>query len=98
MTPRTWRDRAACRTADPDLFFPVSAASHAQADTARARAVCASCPVRSRCLDFALTTRQAHGIWGGRTPEERSSMMTAPLQTPGAPKGPARRRDADRGA
>ena len=80
----SWGDLAACRTADPDLFFPVSAKGRARSDIARALAVCASCPARSRCLDFALTTRQADGIWGGRTAEERHDMLGRPHQAPGA--------------
>jgi WhiB family redox-sensing transcriptional regulator len=66
-----WRDLAACQAADPELFFPVSAAGAALAEIARAKAVCASCAVRSRCLDFALRTHQSHGIWGGLDEQER---------------------------
>ena len=84
MISRNWWDLAACQTADPDLFFPISAKGRAQVDIARARAVCASCPVRSRCLDFALATRQADGIWGGRTAEERHEMLGRPRQAPDA--------------
>ena len=84
MISSNWRALAACRTADPDLFFPISAKGRAQADIARARGVCASCPVRTRCLDFALITRQADGIWGGRTVEERHQMLKQPHQAPGA--------------
>ena len=78
MIPSNWRALAACRTADPELFFPISAKGRAHADIARAQAVCASCPVRARCLDFALTMRQADGIWGGRTAEERRDMLGRP--------------------
>ena len=66
-----WWRAAACRTADPDLFFPVSSAGPGREDVARAKAVCASCGVRRQCLQFALATRQAHGVWGGTTEEER---------------------------
>jgi WhiB family redox-sensing transcriptional regulator len=33
--------------------------------------ICAGCPVRIQCLDFALTHDQTHGIWGGTTAEDR---------------------------
>lgn len=35
--------------------------------------VCARCPVRRRCLDFAMAApqRRDHGIWGGTMPGER---------------------------
>jgi WhiB family redox-sensing transcriptional regulator len=71
---RDWRHRAACRGENPDDFFPVgsddSAATAAQ--TKRATRVCAGCPVRTDCLDFAIATRQPHGIWGGTTETERT--------------------------
>jgi WhiB family transcriptional regulator, redox-sensing transcriptional regulator len=66
-----WQPLAACGSADPDLFFPVSAAGPSQAQVAEAKAVCARCLVRSQCLDFAVQTGQTHGIWGGLTEEER---------------------------
>lgn len=66
-----WRSAAACRFADPDLFFPVSASGKSVAQATLAKAICASCPVRRECLEFALRTGQVHGIWGGLTEEER---------------------------
>ena len=36
-----------------------------------AKALCAACPVRAECLEFALETGQVHGIWGGLTAQER---------------------------
>jgi len=66
-----WWSRAACRSADPELFFPVSEAGPALAEIGRAKAVCAACDVRHECLAFALATRQPHGVWGGTRPHER---------------------------
>jgi len=71
---RDWRSAAACQSADPELFFPVSAFGQALKQVAEAKAICARCPVRRQCLAFALRTRQAHGIWGGLTEEERASI------------------------
>ena len=68
---RDWWKSAACQDADPELFFPVSAAGLGRKDVVRAKAVCASCIVRRPCLQFALATHQAHGVWGGTTEEER---------------------------
>jgi WhiB family redox-sensing transcriptional regulator len=62
----TWRQEAACRDFETDIFFPDS-----DEQAAPALAVCASCPVREQCLDFALTTNQSDGIWGGTTETER---------------------------
>lgn len=68
---RDWRTSAACRTADPELFFPVSEIGPAREDIARAKEVCYSCRVRRQCLQFALATHQIYGVWGGTTEEER---------------------------
>ena len=67
----TWRVRAACSTVDPDLFFPVGVTGPAVGQIAAAKAVCAGCSVRDECLDFAITTNQEYGIWGGTSEEER---------------------------
>jgi len=67
-----WRSAAACQSADPDLFFPVSAAGTSLGQVLTAKAICAGCWVREECLSFAVRTRQAHGVWGGLTEQERS--------------------------
>ena len=66
-----WRRLAACRDADPELFFPVSASGPSLDQITQAKEICTDCPVRRQCLVFALNTRQNHGIWGGMTEEER---------------------------
>lgn len=65
-----WRQRAACRHADPELFFPVSASGPSLEQVARAKAICAGCHVRKQCLVFALGTRQEHGVWAGMSEQE----------------------------
>ena len=70
-TTGRWEELGACRTAEPDLFFPISARGPSVTDTVRAKKICASCPVRSQCLDYAQATQQRHGIWGGLTEQER---------------------------
>jgi WhiB family transcriptional regulator, redox-sensing transcriptional regulator len=75
-----WRAMAACGSAEPDLFFPVSAADNNQLQVAEAKAICAFCLVRRECLDFAIQTRQMHGIWGGLTEEERYPAVKAHQQ------------------
>jgi len=73
-----WRLLAECRYMDPELFFPASPPSGSRQQTtanaqakAKAKEICARCPVSSECLAFALRTRQEYGIWGGLTQEER---------------------------
>lgn len=67
----TWRAAGACLTADPDLFFPIANGQVADRQIVKARRICADCQVQRQCLDFAIRTAEAHGIWGGTTPEER---------------------------
>ena len=66
----TWRDAAACRSIDPDLF-PIGTTGTALDHIAAAKAVCEACPVKAECLDFALETNQDSGVWGGASEEER---------------------------
>ncbi|MBV9094461.1 MAG: WhiB family transcriptional regulator [Streptosporangiaceae bacterium] len=66
-----WRMMGACLSADPDLFFPISAAGPALRQTEQAKAICSGCRVRQECLQFALSHDQLYGIWGGTTPDDR---------------------------
>jgi WhiB family redox-sensing transcriptional regulator len=66
-----WRDGAACRDTDPDLFFPVGTTGAAIEQIRAAKAVCAVCPVKGPCLEFALITNQDSGVWGGTSEDER---------------------------
>lgn len=70
-----WRLLAACRSAEPDLFFPVSSSGKSLEQVNEAKAVCARCLVRRQCLAFALLTRQVHGIWGGLSEQERNAIL-----------------------
>jgi WhiB family redox-sensing transcriptional regulator len=66
-----WRLGAACRSVDPELFFPISYTGASMEQVTTAKAICSHCPVQPECLAFALRTGQAHGIWGGLTEQER---------------------------
>ena len=66
-----WRELAACRGTDLEVFFPGRGES-----AEPARQVCAACPVRQPCLDYAITNRIAHGIWGGLTERERRALRS----------------------
>ncbi|GAA1392073.1 hypothetical protein GCM10009613_35860 [Pseudonocardia kongjuensis] len=66
-----WRSRAACRTADPETFFPVAEAGRAlDREVARAKRVCDGCPVQPECRAWSLDTLP-YGIAGGMTADER---------------------------
>jgi len=72
-----WREVAACRDTDPDLFFPVGTTGQAVDQIDAARAVCYSCEVREGCLEFALATNQESGVWGGTSEDERRKLRKA---------------------
>jgi WhiB family redox-sensing transcriptional regulator len=74
-----WRDHAACRRLDPDLFFPVSTSGASLTDIESAKGVCQRCPVTAPCLRWALDLGQVSGIWGGTTEEERLALRRAPV-------------------
>ncbi|MFP8963481.1 WhiB family transcriptional regulator [Streptomyces nanhaiensis] len=66
-----WRESAACRGEDPELFFPIGDGGLAERQTARARAVCRGCPVMPQCRDWAVRNGETEGVWGGTTAAER---------------------------
>jgi WhiB family redox-sensing transcriptional regulator len=72
-----WRDHAACRDTNPDLFFPVGTTGPAIEQIDQAKAVCRECPVQGACLEFALVTNQDSGVWGGTSEEERRKLRRA---------------------
>lgn len=78
--PNGWAARAACRHADPDLFFPVAPAGPSARQVAQAKEVCAHCPVRRPCLEFAVDTGQGFGVWGGASEDERRVMRSRQLR------------------
>ena len=83
-----WRARGACLSADPELFFPLSSAGPSVEQLNQAKTVCAGCQVRAECLEFALATRQAHGVWGGTSEDERLQLLAARISQ--APAGDLR--------
>ena len=72
-----WRDVAACRDTDPDLFFPVGTTGPAIDQIEAAIAVCNQCEAKAACLEFALATNQESGVWGGTSEEERRKLRKA---------------------
>jgi WhiB family redox-sensing transcriptional regulator len=66
-----WRDHAACREADPELFFPIGNTGPALVQIEQAKRVCRRCPVIGACLHWAVETGQDAGVWGGLSEEER---------------------------
>ena len=71
--PNAWRTKAACASVPTEIFYPP------KGQESLALEVCASCPVRKECLDYAIEYEGSsviddrHGIFGGMTPKERTS-------------------------
>ncbi len=63
---RPWVVFAACRDADPELFFPNTAAQERAA-----LALCAVCTVREECGGYARDAREHFGVWGGAGERQR---------------------------
>lgn len=76
----TWQRRAACRGPYSELFFPPAHGERREERELRerrAKAICASCAVRRDCLDYALSIREPHGVWGGLNEAERRALVAA---------------------
>ena len=73
----TWRLDAACAHMDTLIFFPIGETGPVTQQVELARKICASCPVREQCLEFAIATIQNDGIWGGTTEDERRLIKRA---------------------
>jgi WhiB family redox-sensing transcriptional regulator len=72
-----WQMHGTCRTADPEAFFPAEATRgrNRASIEARAKAMCAVCPVIQQCLRHAMQVREPYGVWGGLTAEERNQLQ-----------------------
>ena len=65
-----WQADALCAQTDPEAFFPEKGGS-----TREAKRICEGCEVRSECLDYALSIREPHGVWGGLNEVERRTIL-----------------------
>ena len=80
VAENTWQLRAACRRPQSRTFFPPPEGErrHERAEREeRAKAICSQCRVRDECLDYALSIRERHGVWGGLSEAERRQMIKA---------------------
>ena len=73
-----WRSDAACLSADPDLFFPVSSSGPSLEQVAKAKAICAVCQVRQECPRLALAAHEVRGVRGGTGPTRRAGCSSGP--------------------
>lgn len=70
LEERPWAVFAACRDAEPNLFF-----SGSRDEERVALALCRTCTVRNDCLDHALELRERFGVWGGTTEKDRKRLL-----------------------
>jgi WhiB family transcriptional regulator, redox-sensing transcriptional regulator len=70
-----WQDDAACRDESSLLFFGPDGERSAERSIreAKAKRVCARCPVLAECLEGATDRGEKFGVFGGLNPEERMS-------------------------
>jgi WhiB family redox-sensing transcriptional regulator len=73
MTMYEFPRDALCRGMDVNDFYPLPGD---KAGIARAKAVCARCPVAAKCLAFALFHGDVtDGVFGGTTGAERERLL-----------------------
>lgn len=75
-----WRDKAACRGADPSIFFEDPSCKEAEL-------FCNECVVRVECLEFALATKSV-GFWGGTRSSQRGVVDIRITQDGTTPRTP----------
>jgi WhiB family redox-sensing transcriptional regulator len=66
---RDWRDLAACKGMDPDVFF---LKRDQGGRNGAAKAICAGCPVSAECLE--VGANELSGIWGGLSARQRRQL------------------------
>lgn len=69
-TDTGFKQHGTCLGLHPSMFY---LEAQDQVGRRRAKAICATCPVRSECFDYALRNNE-HGIWGGTTEQEREQI------------------------
>jgi Transcription factor WhiB. len=82
-----WRDQGACRSEDPELFFPIGTTDLALAQLQQAKAVCHTCPVQEPCLHWALHSEsigKGAGVLAGLSEDERRALQRLTARAPQA--------------
>lgn len=68
----SWMAAGNCAGQPPDLFFPSDGVG-----VEVAKKVCVDCPSIEPCLEYALTYRIEHGVWGGCSERQRRRILKA---------------------
>ncbi|MGQ4340346.1 WhiB family transcriptional regulator [[Kitasatospora] papulosa] len=69
---QTWENEALCAQTDPESHYPEPGGSSRDA-----KRTCLACPVRPECLEYAVTTEQYWGVWGGVSQHELRRLIRA---------------------
>ena len=72
-----WQEHGLCRDEDRELFFldPGQRGHEKASRESKALAICSACPVKTACLEHALTVPEKYGVWGGMTVEQRQALV-----------------------
>ena len=65
-----WMASGLCRVEPPPRFFPSDGVG-----VEVAKRICADCPVKTPCLEYALENRIDHGVWGGTSERQRRRIL-----------------------
>ncbi len=58
----------------PDMFFIDEQDPLQKEKIKTSRKLCEMCPIKMKCLEYALEANETHGIWGGLTYKERKRL------------------------
>ena len=64
-----WMQDGACHGMDAATFFASDSAG-----VAAAQQICMGCAIRAVCLEYAMTHRIVHGVWGGTSERQRARL------------------------
>jgi Transcription factor WhiB len=72
-----WHRQARCRGMPAETFYTddYHRGRRRLDHVDHAKRICGSCPVQSRCREYAIRTQEPYGIWGGTTPRERVALL-----------------------
>ena len=77
-----WRENAACLPYPAVVFFGMDDSETPAERGAReqqAKSICEVCAVKKECLEYAVTSKESYGIWGGMTEVERKAYSRGAL-------------------
>jgi WhiB family redox-sensing transcriptional regulator len=71
-----WREKAACKNLDINLFFPDTERQSAlsRKNNLKVKSICKKCPVQTNCIAYAMDNQIEYGMWGGFSSLERKEL------------------------